>query len=196
MAIVLGIGPVRTRFCNRSQNAPKVLEDVSRHGTPVLRHRYNFLQGQPDPFAQPGELCASLRDHDSRNTEGYIWESILVRGKELQDIDMDNIINFFTEGMGEWKYRSSTNVLVSFHQAIMFPEAKIWIQFMCTKIVPTLNFSNINTFRAVLLYTILQKNSDGFVQKDGVPMTSTATPYSSQYWNKRQQEMTATPYSS
>ncbi|MBA0787638.1 hypothetical protein Gotri_027495 [Gossypium trilobum] len=45
---------------------------------------------------------------------------------------MDNIINFLTEGRGEWKYCIGTNIPISFHQAIMFPKAKMWIQFVCT----------------------------------------------------------------
>ncbi|MBA0614665.1 hypothetical protein Godav_014931 [Gossypium davidsonii] len=61
------------------------------------------------------EFYASLQDQEFGNTE---------------DIDMDNIINFLTEGMGEWKYRL---------------------------VAPALNVSNVNTFRVVLLYVILQK---------------------------------------
>ncbi|KAH1121907.1 hypothetical protein J1N35_005067 [Gossypium stocksii] len=30
------------------------------------------------------EFYASLQDHDSRNTEGRIWDMVLVRGKEVQ----------------------------------------------------------------------------------------------------------------
>ncbi|MBA0776161.1 hypothetical protein Gotri_011199 [Gossypium trilobum] len=60
---------------------------------------------------------------------------------------MDSIINFLTERRGEWKYRASTYILVSFHQAIMFPKAKIWIQFICTQIVLILNVCNVNAFR-------------------------------------------------
>ncbi|MBA0871241.1 hypothetical protein Goshw_023185 [Gossypium schwendimanii] len=48
-----------------------------------------------------------------------IW--YLCGGKKCKDIDMDSIINFLTEGRGEWKYRTGTNILVSFHQVIMFP---------------------------------------------------------------------------
>ncbi|MBA0826107.1 hypothetical protein Goarm_010993, partial [Gossypium armourianum] len=33
----------------------------------------------------------------------------------------------------------------------------MWIQFLCDRIAPALNVSNFNTFRAVLLYAILQK---------------------------------------
>ncbi|MBA0637460.1 hypothetical protein Godav_000117 [Gossypium davidsonii] len=71
---------------------------------------------------------------------------------------MDNIINYLTEGRGEWIYHPGTSTLTSFNQAIMFPNAKMWIQFVCTRIFTNLNLSNVNTCRAVLLYAILQKN--------------------------------------
>ncbi|MFQ6624184.1 hypothetical protein Gotur_003343, partial [Gossypium turneri] len=106
------------------------------------------------------EFYASLWDQESRNIECHMWDIVPVRGKEVgvtpqiicdfynapyyekdfidetdlehfRDVDMDNIVNFLIEGRGEWKYRSGTNVLVSFHQAIMFPKAKMWIQFVC-----------------------------------------------------------------
>ncbi|KAG8473207.1 hypothetical protein CXB51_035129 [Gossypium anomalum] len=80
------------------------------------------------------EFYASLRDQESRNIEGHIWDTVPVRGKEVQvspriicdfynatyygkdfidetdleyfqDIGMDNIINFLIEGRGKWKYR-------------------------------------------------------------------------------------------
>ncbi|MBA0608989.1 hypothetical protein Godav_021130 [Gossypium davidsonii] len=138
----------RRLFYNRSQNAPKVLEDVSRHGTSVLRHRYNFLQGK-ELQVTPRIVCGFYNVPYYEND--FIDETDL---EYFWDIEMDNIINFFTEEMGEWKYRSSTNVLVSFHQAVMFPEAKIWIQFMCTKI--WLEGGHL-----------ISSSSDGFMQKDG-----------------------------
>ncbi|MBA0879820.1 hypothetical protein Goshw_011357 [Gossypium schwendimanii] len=82
-----------------------------------------------------------------------IW--YLCKGRKYEDINMDSIINFLAEGRGEWKYHAGTNVPICFHQAIMFLEAKMWIQFLCTRIVPTLNVSNVNSFRVVLLYAIL-----------------------------------------
>ncbi|KAK8321584.1 hypothetical protein V6Z11_A12G109800 [Gossypium hirsutum] len=39
----------------------------------------------------------------------------------------------------------------------MFPIAKMWIQFICIRITLALHVSNVNTFRAILLYGILQK---------------------------------------
>ncbi|MBA0786484.1 hypothetical protein Gotri_025459 [Gossypium trilobum] len=157
------------------------------------------------------EFYASPRYHESRNIEGHIWDTILVRRKEVQnicrDIDMDNIINFVTEGRGEWKYRAGTNILVSFPQAIMFPEAKMWIQFVCTRIVPTLNVSNVNAFRAFLLYAIFHKKQvyvgKWIHQNMGRCISSQKDTLFQQYielraeqikvWNKQQQEMITTP---
>lgn len=68
---------------------------------------------------------------------------------------MDNIRNYLKELRGEWKYRPDTSILTSFNQTIIFSEAKIWIQLVCTRIVPTLIVRNVNSFREVLLFAIL-----------------------------------------
>lgn len=39
----------------------------------------------------------------------------------------------------------------------MFSVAKMWIQFLCTRVAPVLNVSNVNTLRAVLLSVVFQK---------------------------------------
>ncbi|MBA0733151.1 hypothetical protein Gogos_017190 [Gossypium gossypioides] len=75
------------------------------------------------------EFYASLRDQEFRSTKGHIWETVHVEVtpriicdfynspcyekdfideidlEYFQDIDVDNIINFLTEGRGEYKYR-------------------------------------------------------------------------------------------
>ncbi|KAH1129586.1 hypothetical protein J1N35_000964, partial [Gossypium stocksii] len=80
------------------------------------------------------EFYVSLWDQESKNAKGHIWDIVPVRGKEVRvtpriicefynapyyekyfisetnlkyfwDIDMDNIINFLTEGRGKRKYR-------------------------------------------------------------------------------------------
>ncbi|KAH1032019.1 hypothetical protein J1N35_044193 [Gossypium stocksii] len=85
------------------------------------------------------EFYASLWDRESRNTEGCMWDMVLVQGKEVRvttrifrdfyndsyyendfidesnlkyfkDIYMGSIINFLTKGRGEWKYRASPNI--------------------------------------------------------------------------------------
>lgn len=50
----------------------------------------------------------------------------------FRDLNMDNIINFLTKGRGEWKHRPGTDIPTSFNQEIMFPIAKMWMQFLCT----------------------------------------------------------------
>ncbi|KAH1031538.1 hypothetical protein J1N35_043712, partial [Gossypium stocksii] len=73
------------------------------------------------------------------------------------NIDMDNIVNYLTKEKGEGKHRPDINASTSFTPTIMFPIAKIWMQFLCTPISHSLNVSTVNTFQAVQLYTILQK---------------------------------------
>ncbi|MBA0860762.1 hypothetical protein Goshw_020986, partial [Gossypium schwendimanii] len=87
------------------------------------------------------EFYASLWDQEFRNTEGHMWDMVLVRGKEVRvslqiicniynvlyydndfideidleyfpDIDMDSIINFLTGERGEWKYHAGTNITI------------------------------------------------------------------------------------
>ncbi|MBA0731658.1 hypothetical protein Golax_025342 [Gossypium laxum] len=72
------------------------------------------------------EFYASPRYHEPRNTEGHIWDTILVRRKEniCRDIDMDNIINFVTEGRGEWKYRVDMFGLTRMEQEEEEPESE------------------------------------------------------------------------
>ncbi|MBA0798047.1 hypothetical protein Gohar_008684 [Gossypium harknessii] len=132
------------------------------------------------------EFYIALRDEETRRPHSVRWEMVTVWGKDVSftpkaicefydapyyetnflestylinfdDTDMDSIIKYLTENRGEWKYRSDIGLPTNFNQAIMFPIAKMWMQFICTSITPTLNVSNVNTFQAILLYEILQK---------------------------------------
>ncbi|MBA0876833.1 hypothetical protein Goshw_012885, partial [Gossypium schwendimanii] len=60
-----------------------------------------------------------------------------------KDINMDNIVNYLTKGRGEWKRQPSTNLPLLFNQAIMFPIAKMWMPFLCTRISLALNVSTV-----------------------------------------------------
>lgn len=63
----------------------------------------------------------------------------------FRNIDMEEVIKFLTQGRGSWNYRPDTRSSSNFNQAVMFPVAKIWMQFLGTRIVLTLNVSNVNT---------------------------------------------------
>lgn len=71
------------------------------------------------------------------------------------DIDMDAIVDYLTKERGIWKCQPNMNFPLSFNQAIMFPISKMWMQFLCTRITPTLNVSDVNAFWVILLYSIL-----------------------------------------
>ncbi|MBA0763090.1 hypothetical protein Gotri_012606 [Gossypium trilobum] len=109
------------------------------------------------------EFYASLKDQIIRGRYGEITSEVTVQGEEvqissnlekLQKIDMEDVMKYLTQGMGSWNYRQDTRLPTNFNQAIMFPVAKIWMQFIGTRIAPVLNVSNINVFQAILLYAL------------------------------------------
>ncbi|KAH1096940.1 hypothetical protein J1N35_013861 [Gossypium stocksii] len=65
---------------------------------------------------------------------------------------MEDVIKYLTQGKGNWNYRLDTRLLTNFNQAMTFPVTKMWLQFIGTRIAPTLNVSNVNVFRVILLY--------------------------------------------
>lgn len=64
----------------------------------------------------------------------------------FKKVDMKEIIQFLTKGRGVWNYRPDINKPSNFNQAIMFSVAKMWMQFLSTRIAPALNVSNVNSF--------------------------------------------------
>lgn len=64
----------------------------------------------------------------------------------FMNIDMEEVIKFFMQGRGSQNYRPEIGSPFNFNQAIMLPIAKMWMQFLGTRIAPALNVSNVNTF--------------------------------------------------
>ncbi|MBA0881812.1 hypothetical protein Goshw_028509 [Gossypium schwendimanii] len=97
------------------------------------------------------EFYASLQDLESRNTNGHMEDIVPLRGKKVK---------------GRMEISSGYQYSTSFYQAIMFPKAKMWIQFVCTQRVPALNVSNVNTFQAwPKSGSFLSPFHDGLMQK-------------------------------
>ncbi|MBA0660608.1 hypothetical protein Goklo_012596 [Gossypium klotzschianum] len=69
---------------------------------------------------------------------------------------MEDVINL-TQGRSSWNYRLDTELPKNFNQAVMFLVAKMWMQFISTRIAPALNVFNVNVFQIVLLDDILQR---------------------------------------
>lgn len=70
---------------------------------------------------------------------------------------MEGIINYLTE---VWQvdslcqYRSA----LKFNMVIKFPMAKMWMQFISSRLAPTHNASDVTTYREIILYSILQRD--------------------------------------
>ncbi|MBA0829556.1 hypothetical protein Goarm_014154, partial [Gossypium armourianum] len=133
------------------------------------------------------EFYASLKDRENRRQRGEILTHVTVKGKEVlvmpreicrfydtlfyvndypegldlltfKYIGMNWIINFLRQGHSEWTRQANNDVPLKFNHAIMYPTAKMWMQFISTRLFPTQNASNVTAFRAIMLYFILQKN--------------------------------------
>ncbi|KAH1047346.1 hypothetical protein J1N35_038130, partial [Gossypium stocksii] len=61
---------------------------------------------------------------------------------KFKDIDMENVIKYLTQDSGTWNRRPDTSLPTNFNQVIMFLVAKIWVQFIGTRIALALNFPN------------------------------------------------------
>ncbi|MBA0553862.1 hypothetical protein Golob_013005, partial [Gossypium lobatum] len=99
------------------------------------------------------EFYASLKDQIIRGRYGEITSEVTVQGEEVPISPSDicefyNIPYYKKDFIDGAIYKAATN----FNQVIMFPVAKIWMQFIGTRIAPALNVSNINVFQAILLY--------------------------------------------
>lgn len=70
----------------------------------------------------------------------------------FEDFDMEGIIDYLMEGHGEWTHQANSELPLKFNTAIMFSMAKMWMQLICTRLVPT-----HNAYRAVMLYFILHR---------------------------------------
>ncbi|MBA0854658.1 hypothetical protein Goshw_003244 [Gossypium schwendimanii] len=46
-----------------------------------------------------------------------------------------------------WTYQTRTTILKTFNQELMTPKAKMWMKFICLRIWPTLEMSEIAQFK-------------------------------------------------
>ncbi|MBA0717480.1 hypothetical protein Golax_005294 [Gossypium laxum] len=127
------------------------------------------------------EFYAAIRDEETRRPHGVMCKIVMVRGMDVpfsskkickyydapyydsyflenidligfQDIDTNSIAKYLTEYLGERNLRLDTGLPTNFNKAIMFPIAKMWMQFICSRITPVLNVSNVDTFRTIFIW--------------------------------------------
>ncbi|KAK5838847.1 hypothetical protein PVK06_007590 [Gossypium arboreum] len=71
------------------------------------------------------------------------------------NINMDAILKSLIVDLGIWKRDEGTKFPLS-KQVIMFPIAKMRMQFLCTRVSPLLNTNIVNIFLVVLHFSILR----------------------------------------
>ena len=61
-----------------------------------------------------------------------------------------------TQGQGVWKRQPSTSDFTNFQMHSLTPVAKVWYNFLCVKIKPTLHLSTVTKDKMILLYAMTQ----------------------------------------
>ncbi|MBA0676874.1 hypothetical protein Goari_018322 [Gossypium aridum] len=92
------------------------------------------------------EFYAMLKETEAHRSGYESWS---------QNIDMDMIIKVLTDGNGELKCHLRMDFPTLFSQVDLSSTAKKWLQFISSRIFPTVDMSNIDTFQATLLHVIL-----------------------------------------
>ena len=70
------------------------------------------------------------------------------------DIDYERLIQELTHNQGVWRHQPSTSDFTTFQMHSLMPVAKVWYNFLCVKIKPSLHLSTVTKVRAILLYAM------------------------------------------
>ncbi|MBA0747612.1 hypothetical protein Gogos_004513, partial [Gossypium gossypioides] len=61
--------------------------------------------------------------------------------KEFRNIDMEEILQFLMDGKEMWIYKIGKRIPEAFNQELMIPKAKMWMKFVCSRILSTIEMS-------------------------------------------------------
>ena len=70
------------------------------------------------------------------------------------DTDYERLMQELTHGQGVWRSQPSTGDFTTFHMHSLTPVAKVWYNFLCVKIKPTLHLSTVTKDKTILLYAM------------------------------------------
>ncbi|KAH1097975.1 hypothetical protein J1N35_014896 [Gossypium stocksii] len=98
---------------------------IQERGNQEIRKRINWdsitVRSEEVPTTSK-ELCefynAHFYDKDFFSGTGI---------NEFENIDMEDVIKYLTQGRGTWNYRLDMELPTNFNQAIIFSVAKIWM---------------------------------------------------------------------
>ena len=76
----------------------------------------------------------------------------------FQDTDYKMIMRFLTRGRGVWKRHPSTSEVTTFQMKALKPVPKVWYNFICATLKPSLHLSIVTWDKTILLYAIVQGN--------------------------------------
>ncbi|KAH1046510.1 hypothetical protein J1N35_037294 [Gossypium stocksii] len=112
----------------------------------VRSHRWNNFCRTPIKPAVDAliyKFYASLKDRDNYKQRVEMITRTL-DSFTFKDSDMESIIDYLTEGYGEWTLHANTEFPLKPNKTIMLLMAKMRIQFICTHLVLTPNASDLS----------------------------------------------------
>ncbi|MBA0568180.1 hypothetical protein Golob_005689, partial [Gossypium lobatum] len=60
---------------------------------------------------------------------------------EFRNIDIEEILWFLMDGKEMWTYKIGKRIPEAFNQELMIPKAKMWMKFVCSRILSTIEMS-------------------------------------------------------
>ena len=72
----------------------------------------------------------------------------------FSDTDYERLMQDLTHSQGVWRRQPSKSDFTTFHMYSLTPVAKVWYNFLCVKIKPSLHLSTIMKDRVILLYAM------------------------------------------
>ena len=70
------------------------------------------------------------------------------------DTDYERLMQELTHCQGVWKCQTSTGYFTTFQMHSLTPVGKVWYNFLCVKIKPTLHLSTATKDKTILLYAM------------------------------------------
>ena len=68
--------------------------------------------------------------------------------------EYEHLMQELTQGQGVWKRQPSTSDFTTFKMHYLTPVAKVWYNFLCVKIKPTLHLSTVTKDKTILFYAM------------------------------------------
>ena len=68
--------------------------------------------------------------------------------------DFESLMQELTQGQGVWRRHPLAGEFTIFQMTALMPVAKVWYNFLCVKIKPSLHLSTVTKDKTILLYAM------------------------------------------